>query len=107
MRHEMKNALAVLILGIIVVTNGCAGSSEESSSGATGETPESGSGTQSDPYVISVGTTYKGSIGAMSTLSGEDIWYQFQATVTGFYTGSLTNTSTDLALDFYDNSQNF
>ena len=90
---------ATLVLALI----GCNSSSDNALVGAScptsGVAPSGGSGGMGSPYVMSVGTSYSGSVGYFSS-----VYYRFQAPSSGHYTGCLAPTAADLQFQLYYDS---
>lgn len=103
-----------LLAGLILALGACAASSDSSSDGdsdpncstlpGTGSTPSSGSGTASDPYMISLGQTYQG-----CSAAGADPGPIYAATLSSGQTVSVDVVNygdPELELWLYDSSGN-
>jgi hypothetical protein len=100
------NSWIAILAALMLVLSACA-ASKDSSDGdsdpncgtypSTGILPSSGSGTESDPYIVSVGTLYKGC--AADSVDPGPI---YGATLSvGSYTTTQSEGTTDLELWFY------
>lgn len=103
-RNILHTSAVILFLGLTA----CGGDGyDDDPVYIQGIAPLSGSGTEIDPYVITLGTWYSTSIPSFSLLAGSDIWFQFDTTVTGYYIARVQNPYTDLALDLFDTGKSF
>lgn len=98
-RASCRLGMALLVA---LAVAGCDILSSDSGGGVSGQTPTSGSGTSTDPYVMQEGTKYKTSIVGYDILT-DYVYFVFTASTTSTYTATLKG-SADLALALFEGS---